>query len=139
GAPPRRGGLVNKTGAAPPPPPQGGSGAGDLDPPPIRPVGSGPRAVAATPSRQPPQRSSILCRLRDGGDEAGKERERVRQRHSRSKTGSSCGRVDRGEQPPTGSISDRGEWELFSRRGGVFPIRQAQPVDRPARQPEIHD
>ena len=45
--------------------------AGDLDPHPVRSVGSGPRTVAAAPFCQPPECRCILCGLRRDGGEAG--------------------------------------------------------------------
>ena len=53
-------------------------GAGDLDAHPVHPVGSGPRAVATAPFRQPAECRGVLRGLRRGGGEAGEKGERVR-------------------------------------------------------------
>src|SRR5215831_1905509 len=110
--------------------------AGNLDQHAVGAIWCGPWTVAGAPLRQLPQRSSILRRLRHGGDKARHEGERIRQWHSRSKTGNGCGRVDRGEKTPPGNIGDRRKRGLVSWRGGTFLLREAQSVDRPARQPE---
>ncbi len=121
--------------------------AGDLELDAVSAVRGGPRAVAGAPFGEPVERRGIGFRRGRRGGEGGQKGQRVGQRHARSQPGRRRRGIDRGKKAPPARRGDSGEGRLVSRRA-VFPIRErkarhraepAQPVDRPARQKEIHD